>query len=199
MTAPRLHLAGVGLAVLCLLAACSPYRTHITRAEGLEFPDLYRFRVNYDVHDPEGVSLTDEIMNDDLERWLLFVEICDRARVAFEELGYQWVYDPNDPVDFVVDVGFSAFYPEKIDYERLTSQPPATLLVGSKDGDDYTHLIVMTALARNPNLAADDYVVLWEGRGTCVDQNDDSRIASFPIMVELLEDMPQAVKPRRRR
>jgi hypothetical protein len=199
MTIPRLHIAAAGMAVLCLLAACAPYRTHITRTEGLEFPALYRFRINYDIHDPDGQSITVEIMNDDLERWLLFVEMCDRARVAMEERGYKWVYDPNERVDFIVDVAFSAFYTEKLEYDRLINQPPATLLVGSKDGDTYTHVVVLTALARNPNLAADDYVVLWEGRGTSSDENDTPRVAGFPIMVELLKEFPHAQRPRRRR
>ena len=196
MRALRLQIASAGMATLCLLAACAPYRTQIMRAEGLEFPALYRFRINYDIHDPDGQSITDEIMNDDLERWLLFVEMCDRARVAMEERGYKWVYDPNERVDFVLDVAFSAFYTEKLDYERLISQPPATLLVGSKNGDEYTHVVVLSAMARNPNLASDDYVVLWEGRGTSTDGNDTPRVAAFPIMVELLKEFPEAERPR---
>ncbi len=175
-----------------LLTGCSPYKTRVKRNPGIEMPGQRRFRINYDIHDPDGKSITDEIMQDDIDRWILFAEMCDRAKVAFEELGYEHVYDPGAPADFVVDVGFSSFYSDTITDKQLWNQQPATLLVGGRKGDMFVHLVTLSALSHDPALSSDDYVVLWDGRGTCVDESDDIRYVAFPIMVELLEDFPEA-------
>ncbi len=188
------RLAGIiGIAGLVLLGGCSPYKTVIKQAEGLKFPGMYRFRINYVVHDDAGKEITDEIMNDETELWFLFCEMCDRAKVALEEKGYQWVFDPKEPADFTVDVGFSGFYSSKATEEEMWNQKPATILVGLKKEEAFTHMIILSVLAYDPKLGSEEMVVLWEGRGTMTDSYEDPRIAGFPIMVELMKKFQNAV------
>jgi hypothetical protein len=158
----------------------------------MELPGLRTFRINYDVHDDMGNNITEEIMKSETERWFMFAEMCDKAKEAFKEKGYQWVYDPYVKSDFIVDVCFSAFYSETITEEEMLDQKPATFLVGRKEGEEKTHLVFLTVLAYDPELESKDLVVLWEGRGALTDPYDDARDASFPIMVELLMDFPRA-------
>ncbi|NLF40326.1 hypothetical protein GX586_12845 [bacterium] len=195
-TLPLAPLATLATAALLVIAGCSPYQVRINKTEGLMLPNARSFRVNYDVHDDQGKSITDEIMRSEIERWYQFTEMAHRARYAFEDLDYRFVYDPGVPADFVVDVGFSAFYSEKITEEQLWSQRPATLLVGRKNPDGtYTHVVVLSVLAKNPRVTSDELVVVWEGRGTLTDENPDARLAGYPIMVELLKSYPLAPLP----
>lgn len=174
------------------MSGCSPYKTMITRAEGLRFPGTQAFRINYKVHDDGGKDITQEIMENELELWYLFCEMTKRAQVAFEEKGYQLVYDDSDAADFTVDVGFSGFYSTKATDEELWQQKPASILFGLRDGERYTHIVILSVLAYDPKLGSEEMVVLWEGRGTLADEHDNPRVAGFPIMVELLKDFPEA-------
>ena len=178
--------------ILLLLSSCSIVDKNIKRSQNVELKGRRTFRINYIIHDDKGEDITDEIMKSELDRWLLFVEACDRAKVAFEELGYELVYDPGKPADFIVDIGFSAFYSDKITEDQMLSQPPATFLIGKKDDEFFYHYAVLTILARDPSLSSDEYVVIWEGKGICKMVTDDIREAEFTIMTELLEDYPNA-------
>ena len=173
-------------------SSCSLVDKRIVRNRKIQLPGKKTFRINYKIHDPEGNDITDEIMKDDLDRWLLFVEACDRAKFAFEELGYELVTDPDVPVDFIVDVGFSAFYSDKITEEQMYNQPPATLLMGRKDDKYFYHYAVLTILTKDPSLDSDEYVVVWEGKGVFKSPSDDIREAEFPIMEDLLNEFPEA-------
>jgi len=184
--------------IICLslliltISGCSPYVTVIKKADGIDFPGYRKFRINYTVHDDAGTDITDEIMKTETDRWFLFAEICDRVKLAFQEKGYEWVYDPHVPADFTVDLCFSAFYSEKITKKDMMEQKPATFLVGRTEGEEKTHMVILSVLAYNPEMESKDLVVLWEGRGSMTDTFDDVRVASFPIMVELLLDFPTA-------
>ena len=174
-------------------AGCSPYRTRIIQAQGIELPRRQVFRVNYQIHDPDGKNITDEIMRTDLARWEQFMEMCDRTRAAFEELGYKPVFDNYQPVDFVADVGFSAFYSAKVTEQNIWDQAPATLLCGATHPNGmFTHFVLLRVLAKNPRVTSSDLVNVWEGRGTLTDENPDVRLAGFPILVELLRSFPLA-------
>ena len=175
-------------------SACSFVDRHIVKNPKVKLPGKKTFRVNYKIHDPDGNDITEEIMNNDLDRWLLFIEACNRAKVAFEELGYEIVYDPDVPVDFIVDVGFSAFYSDKITKDEMLNQPPATLLMGMKDDKYYYHYATLTVLTKDPSLESDEYVVVWEGKGIFKSESDDIKQAEFPIMTDLLEEFPKANK-----
>ncbi|RLD12128.1 MAG: hypothetical protein DRI44_01715 [Chlamydiae bacterium] len=180
------------LFLITVLSSCSIVDTHVTKSSKVKLPGKHTFRINYKIHDPDGKDITDEIMSDDINHWMLFIEACNRAKVAFEELGYQLVYDPDVPADFIVDVGFSAFYSDKITEKQMLNQPPATLLMGRKDDKYFYHYAVLTILAKDPSLESDEFAVVWEGKGICKLETDDITQAQFPIMTELLDDFPEA-------
>jgi hypothetical protein len=180
------------LLLVVSLSGCSPYITSFKKAEGIDFPGYKRFRINYSVHDDAGNNITDEIMKSETDRWFMFAEVCDRTKVAFAEKGYEYIYDPTVSTDFMVDVCFSAFYSDKITEEEMMKQKPATFLVGRKEEEAKTHMVILSVLAYDPELESKDLVVLWEGRGALKDPEDNVRSASFPIMVELLLDFPTA-------
>ena len=182
----------VSIFITATFVSCSIVDTHITKSNKVRLPGKRTFRVNYKIHDPDGNDITEEIMSDELDRWMLFIEACSRATVAFEELGYELVYDPDVPADFIVDVGFSAFYSNKITEDQMLNQPPATLLMGMKDDDFYYHYAVLSILAKDPTLDSDEFVVVWEGKGIYKSLSDDITEAQFPIMTELLEEYPEA-------
>jgi len=182
----------VSIFITATFVSCSIVDTHVTKSNKVRLPGKRTFRVNYKIHDPDGNDITEEIMSDELDRWMLFIEACSRATVAFEELGYELIYDPDVPADFIVDVGFSAFYSDKITKEQMLDQPPATLLMGMKDDKFYYHYAVLTILAKDPTLDSDEFVVVWEGKGIYKSVSDDITEAHFPIMTELLEEYPEA-------
>jgi len=182
--------------IIAALPSCSIVDTKVSKSEKIKLPGKRTFRINYKIHDPDGKDITEEIMDDDVDRWFLFIDGCDRAKVAFEELGYELIYDPDVPADFIVDIGFSAFYSDKITEEQMLNQPPATLLMGRKDDEFFYHYAVLTILAKDPALASDEFVVVWEGKGICKLVTNDITQAQFPIMTELLEDYPEADRRR---
>lgn len=180
-------------AILALaFSSCSFVDKRVVKNRKVKLPSKKTFRINYKIHDPDGNDITDEIMKTDLDRWMLFVESCNRAKVAFEELGYELIYDPDVPADFIVDVGFSAFYSDKISEEEMYNQPPATLLMGMKDDDFFYHYAVLTILTKDPKLSSDEFIVVWEGKGVFKSESDDIRDAEFTIMTDLLEEFPEA-------
>jgi len=187
----------VSIFITATFVSCSIVDTHVTKSNKVRLPGKRTFRVNYKIHDPDGNDITEEIMSDELDRWMLFIEACSRATVAFEELGYELIYDPDVPADFIVDVGFSAFYSDKITKEQMLDQPPATLLMGMKDDKFYYHYAVLSILAKDPSLDSDEFVVVWEGKGIFKSMSDDITEAQFPIMTELLEEYPEANLRRR--
>ena len=182
----------VSVIITAIFSSCSVVDSHVTKSSTVKLPGKRTFRVNYKIHDPDGKDITEEIMNDDIDRWMLFIEACSRATVAFEELGYELIYDPDIPADFIVDVGFSAFYSDKITKEQMLDQPPATLLMGMKDDKYFYHYAVLTILAKDPSLDSDEFVVVWEGKGIFKSESDDITQAQFPIMTELLKKYPEA-------
>ncbi len=178
--------------IISCLSSCSVVDTNVTKSTTVKLPGKHTFRINYKIHDPDGKDITEEIMTDDIDRWMLFIGACDRAKIAFEELGYTLIYDPGTPADFVVDVGFSAWYSDKITEKQMLDQPPATLLMGMKDDEFFYHYAVLTILAKDPSLDSDEFAVVWEGKGICKLETDDITEAQFPIMTELLEEYPRA-------
>jgi len=178
--------------MVALLSSCSIVDTNVTKSNNVKLPGKHTFRINYKIHGPDGEDITEEIMSDDIDRWMLFIGACDRAKVAFEELGYKLIYDPGVPADFIVDIGFSAWYSDKITKEQMLDQPPATLLMGMKDDKYFYHYAVLSILSKDPSLNSDEFVVVWEGKGICKLETDDITQAQFPIMTELLEEYPQA-------
>ena len=182
----------ISVILITVFSSCSIVDSQITKSSNVKLQGKRTFRVNYKIHDPDGKDITEEIMSDDIDRWMLFIEACSRATVAFEELGYELVYDPDVPADFIVDVGFSAFYSDKITKKQMLDQPPATLLMGMKDDKYFYHYAVLTILAKDPNLESDEFVVVWEGKGIYKSESDDITQAQFPIMTELLKEYPEA-------
>ncbi len=181
--------AGAMLAVL--LAGCGTMNVAVTKAPGIQLAGRYKFSVNFDVHDPDGKKITEEIMQNDLERWYQFMELVSATRASFEDRGYQWVSDPTEPADFVVDMCFTAFYSATLDEERMNTQKLATFLVGRKTGDIYQHLVVIAALGRDPKLKSSDYVTIWEGRATAQDDQEDARLWALPLIGDIVEAFPE--------
>ncbi len=188
-------LMGIRPLVCLLLAGCASHMVTVVQAPGLELPGRYKFRMNYTVHDPDGKAITDEIMETDLNRWLLFTEMTGAARASFEDRGYVWVYDPLEPADFIVDVGFTAFYSEKMTHEEMQNQKPASLMVGAVKGGTYSHMVVISVLTRPPGLAAEGFVTFWEGRGIVDSSDADVRMAGFPLIADIVNRFPPA-QPR---
>lgn len=191
----RWHIVVSTVTLLGLLAGCAAQHISVMQTPGLELPGRYKFRMNFTVHDPEGKAITDEIMDTDLNRWLLFTEMTGAARASFEDHGYVWVYDPLEPADFIVDVGFTAFYTEKITREQMERQKPASLMVGSVQSNTYLHMVVISVLTRPPGLASEGFVTFWEGRGIVENTNPDVRVAGFPLIADIVSRFPEA-EPR---
>jgi len=181
--------------LLWLLAGCAAHTIRVVQTPGLELPGRYKFRMNFTVHDPDGKAITDEIMETELERWLLFTEMTGAARAAFEDRGYVWVYDPLEPADFMVDVCFTAFYSEKMTREKMERQKPASLMVGGIKDGTYLHMVVISVLTRPPGLTAEGFVTVWEGRGIAESKHADVRIAGFPLIADIVSRFPRA-RPR---
>lgn len=174
-----------------LLAGCAS-NIAIKETPGVQLPGRTSFRMNYAVHDPDGKVITDEVMENELERWLLFTELAGAVRAAFEDRGYRWVYDPLEPADFVVDVGFSAFYSEKVTREQMERQRPATLMVGGVKDGRYLHMVVISVLARPPERAKEGLITVWEARGIRESTSPDVRVVAFPLIAEIVERFPRA-------
>ena len=62
----------VSLAVLC---GCSASNVRITKSERYTFQPRPRFRINYNVMNDRGENITQEILTNNPEEWLLFTEI----------------------------------------------------------------------------------------------------------------------------
>jgi len=181
--------AGATLALL--LAGCGTMNVAVTESPGMHLAGRYKFRMNFDVHDPDGKKITEEIMQNDLDRWYQFMELVSATRASLEDRGYQWVNDPTEPADFVVDMCFTAFYSDKLTEERMNTQKLATFLVGRKTGDTYEHLVVIAALARDPKLQSSDYVTIWEGRATAQDDKQDARLWALPLIGDIVTAFPE--------
>jgi hypothetical protein len=181
--------AGVTLAMW--LAGCGTMNVAVTEAPGMQLAGRYKFRMNFDVHDPDGAKITEEIMQNDLDHWYQFMELVSATRASLEDRGYQWVSDPTEPADFVVDMCFTAFYSDTLDEERMKTQKLATFLVGRKTDDTYQHLVVIAALARDPQLKSVDYVTIWEGRATAQDSQQDARLWALPLIGDIVAAFPE--------
>ncbi len=155
--------------ILFLLTGCSPFKVSVQTAPGITIPGYKTFRVNRSVLDDKGNDITQEIMNSELERWFLFMEMYNCVKGTFENKGYRYVDNPAERADFLVEVCFSAFYSENLDEKRMWNQPPATFLVSRKSGDLYTHFVILSILSHDPSLGSDKFAVPWEGRASVVD------------------------------
>ena len=184
------------VAAALALAACSPFKITVKETPGVKMPGRYKFRMNYVVHDDKGRNITDEIMEKHLEKWLLFTELSGAVRASLEDRGYVGIDSPTEPVDFIVDVCFSAFYSNKVKEEDMVKMPSATLLAGaSHTNSTYTHMVVVTAAARAPQTTSNKMVTLWEARGIATDKNADLRLCAFPMVANMIAKFPDA-KPR---
>ncbi|MCX7847351.1 MAG: hypothetical protein N2595_04920 [bacterium] len=175
-----------------VLSGCATRQVFVKTSPGIELAGRATFRMNYAVHDPEGKVITDEVMETELERWLLFTEMAGAVRACFEDRGYEWVYDPVQPADFVVDVGFTAFYSEKVTREEMERQRAATLMVGGVRDGRYLHMVVIRVMARAPGSGAEGFVTVWEGRGIAESKEADVRVAGFPLIAEIVGRFPRA-------
>jgi hypothetical protein len=185
------RLAAAVLAAVAL-GACAPYSIAVKETPGLDMPGKFKFRMNYNVHDDLGRNITDEIMTKHLDHWLTFTELSGAVRATLEDRGYQWMSDPTEPADFIMDVCFTAFYFDKVTDEQLREMKPATLLAGrSGKNGTFTHMIVITASARAPELASDKWVTLWEARGIATDKNADIRMSGFPMVADMITRFPK--------
>lgn len=191
----RWHIRILCAALLGVLAGCATPHISVTQTPGLELPGRYKFRMNFTMHDPDGKAITDEIMETDLNRWLLFTEMTGAARASFEDRGYVWVYDPLEPADFIVDVGFTAFYSEKVTREQMERQKPASLMAGGIKDGTYVHMVVISVLTRPPGLSSEGFVTVWEGRGIVESKSPDVRVAGFPLIADIVDRFPKA-QPR---
>jgi len=158
-----------GFSALLFLTACSPFRISVQTAPGIVIPGYKTFRVNRNIQDDKGNDITQEIMESELERWFLFMEMYNCVKGTFENKGYRYVDNPAEKADFVVDVCFSAFYAENLNEKRLWDQPPATFLVSRKSGDLFTHFVILSVLSYDPSLGSDEFAVLWEGKASVTD------------------------------
>ena len=89
--------------ILCVVAlftllGCSYGNVRITKSERYTFQPRPRFRINYNVMNDRGENITQEILTNNPEEWLLFTEICDKVKYVLEsdEKGYICVNDPYE-------------------------------------------------------------------------------------------------------
>ncbi len=158
-----------GLVTVLFLSACSPFKVSVQTAPGIVIPGYKSFRVNRSIQDDKGNNITQEVMDNELERWFLFMEMYDCVKGTFVTKGYKYIDNPAEKADFVVDVCFSAFYVENLNEERMLNQPPATFLVSKKVGNEFTHFVILSVLSYDPSLGSDDFAVLWEGKASVTD------------------------------
>ncbi len=192
----------LGLVTLLLVTACSPFKLSVQTAPGLVIPGYKTFRVNRSIQDDKGNDITQEIMDNELNRWFLFMEMYSCAKSTFVNKGYRYVDNPAEKADFVVDVCFSAFYVENLNEEKMWDQPPATLLVSRKFENLFTHFVILSVLSYDPTLGSDEFAVLWEGRGSVEDgsseipeENSASNepiipVAGFTLIEALSDEFP---------
>lgn len=187
------------LLVLMTMAGCAPSRTVVTYNRDIELPQRESFRMSYEIVDPDGKPITREIFEDDIDTWFIFSEFCKEFEEQLRERGYRFVFDPGAPADFIVQIGFSAFYSPTATRERVREQPFATLMVGRVwEGEitQYEHVVAMEALARAPGLDADDFVVYWRARTYRIGEDRDVRFYGLDMIEEIVSRFPP---PQRRR
>ena len=188
-----------GLVTILFLTGCSPFKISIQTAPGIVIPGYKSFRVNRSIQDDKGNDITQEIMENELDRWFLFMEMYSCVKGTFINKGYKYVDNPAEKADFVVDVCFSAFYAEDLSEEEMWDQQPATFLVSRKFEDFFTHFVILSVLSYDPSLGSDEFAVLWEGKGSVSDgfseipeEGSDSDKPVIPItgftLIEMLAD-----------
>jgi len=159
----------LGLLTVLFLTGCSPFRISIQTAPGIVIPGYRSFRVNRSIQDDKGNDITQEIMENELDRWFLFMEMYSCVKGTFINKGYKYVDNPAEKADFVVDVCFSAFYADELSEEKMWNQQPATFLISRKFEDFFTHFVILSVLSYDPSLGSDEFAVLWEGKGSVTD------------------------------
>ena len=182
------------LVSLIVLMGCAASNVKITKSERYTFQPRPRFRINYNIMNDRGENITQEIITNNAEEWLLFTEICDKVKFVLEDddKGYVCVNDPYESVSFVVDIGFSAFYQKRVTEDMLWNLPTATLLPGCDKGDTRVHYLSITMLAPLPGL--EGLAELWRGETTLEDENENIRIPSLLMIEDILENFPKAVR-----
>lgn len=182
------------IASMSVLCGCSPHSTIIMENEDIELPRRLTYRMSYDIVDPNGKVITQEIFENDTENWFIFTEFCKEFQKQLSERGYRFIYDPGRRSDFVVQVGFSAFYSEKISREKMIEQPFATLMVGRQlDDNQFEHIVAMEVLARNPSLSSDEFVVFWKGKTITSSERQDVRYSGLEMIKELVDEFPDPI------
>lgn len=179
---------------LFTLLGCSYGNVRITKSERYTFQPRPRFRINYNVTNDRGENITQEILTNNPEEWLLFTEICDKVKFVLEDedKGYICVNDPYEEVSFVVDISFSAFYQKRVTEEMLWNLPTATLLPGCDKGETRVHYLSITMLAPLPGL--NGLAELWRGETILEDQNENISIPSLPMIEDILDNFPKALR-----
>ncbi|MBR5900997.1 hypothetical protein IKZ40_01475 [bacterium] len=185
--------------ILCLVAlftllGCSYGNVKITKSERYTFQPRPRFRINYNVINDKGENITQEVINNNSDEWLIFTEICDKVKYVLEssEKGYICVNDPYEEVSFIVDIGFSAFYQKRVTEEMLWNLPTATLLPGCDKGETRVHYLSITMLAPLPGL--EGLAELWRGETVLEDENEDITVASMTMIEDILKKFPKALR-----
>jgi len=159
--------------------------------EDIELPRRLTYRMSYDIVDPNGKVITEEIFDNDTENWYIFTEFCKEFQTQLSARGYRFIYDPGRQSDFIVQVGFSAFYSDKISREKMMQQPFATLMVGRQLGENqFEHIVAMEILAKNPSLSSDEFVVYWKGKTITSSQRRDVRYSGLDMITELVDEFP---------
>ena len=182
------------IASLIVLTGCAAGNVKITKSERYTFQPRPRFRINYNVINDRGENITQEILTNNPEEWLLFTELCDKVKYVLEgdDKGYICVNDPYEEVSFVVDLGFSAFYQKRVTEDMLWDLPTATLLPGCDKGETKVHYISITMLAPLPGL--EGLAELWRGEMTLEDKNENISIPSLVMIEEILKKFPKALR-----
>jgi len=193
-----------GLATILFLTGCSPFKISTRTAPGIVIPGYKSFRVNRSIQDDKGNDITQEIMESELDRWFLFMEMYSCVKGTFINKGYKYVDNPAEKADFVVDVCFSAFYAKNISEEKMWNQQPATFLISRKFEGLFTHFVILSVLSYDPSLGSDEFAVLWEGKGLVSDgfseipkkgPNSDKPVipvAGFALIEKLADEFPNA-------
>jgi hypothetical protein len=182
------------LVSLIVLSGCAAGNVRITKSERYTFQPRPRFRINYNIINDKGENITQEIINNNSEEWLIFTEICDKVKYVMEsdKKGYIAVNDPYEEVSFVVDIGFSAFYQKRVTEDMLWNLPTATLLPGCDKGETRVHYLSITMLAPLPGL--EGLAELWRGETILEDENEDITVPSMTMIEEILQKFPKALR-----
>ena len=179
----------------CLvMCGCMYDNVRITKSDKYVFQPRPRFRINYKIHNDKDENITQEIINNNQEEWLLFTEICDQVKYVLEksDKGYICVEDPYEEASFIVDINFSAFYQKRVTEADLWKMPSATLLPGCDKGETRVHYMSISMLAPLPGL--EGLAELWRGQTTMEDQNNTIQVASLRMIEKILDDFPKALR-----